>query len=97
MVSINIITIVWESEYENIVRPSTTIPGKLTLATLKETLLALWYQQSASFNMEPNDAATISNEIAILKADIERLNDELKTATAEKIQSAQYGLVLLVC
>lgn len=47
--------------------------------------------------MEPNDAATISNEIAILKADIERLNDELKTATAEKIQSAQYGLVLLVC
>lgn len=36
------------------------------------------------------------NEIQILKERIEQLNDELKTATAEKIQSAQYGLVLLV-
>lgn len=35
-------------------------------------------------------------EMASLRARIEQLNEELKTATAEKIQSAQYGLVLLV-
>lgn len=45
--------------------------------------------------MEITDGETI-HEIALLKADIERLNEELKTATSEKIQSAQYGLVLLV-
>lgn len=45
--------------------------------------------------METSDSVT-QNEIALLKADIERLNEELKTATSEKIQSAQYGLVLLV-
>lgn len=44
--------------------------------------------------METSDDA--QNEIALLKADIERLNEELKLATSEKIQSAQYGLVLLV-
>lgn len=45
--------------------------------------------------MEISDGVT-QNEVALLKADIERLNEELKTATSEKIQSAQYGLVLLV-
>lgn len=36
------------------------------------------------------------NEIQNLKEKIEQLSEELKTATSEKIQSAQYGLVLLV-
>lgn len=36
------------------------------------------------------------NEIVSLNSKIEQLNEELKTATSEKIQSAQYGLVLLV-
>ena len=45
--------------------------------------------------MEAGESAT-QNEITLLKADIERLTEELKTATSEKIQSAQYGLVLLV-
>lgn len=36
------------------------------------------------------------SEIQDLKAKIDQLHCELKTATAEKIQSAQYGLVLLV-
>lgn len=45
----------------------------------------------------PGDMANQQeNELTSLKSDIERLNDELKTATLEKIQSAQYGLVLLV-
>ena len=42
------------------------------------------------------ESGGIQSEIALLKSDIERLNEELKTATSEKIQSAQYGLVLLV-
>ncbi len=44
--------------------------------------------------METSDE--VQSEIALLKADIERLNEELKMATSEKIQSAQFGLVLLV-
>ncbi|XP_017481245.1 PREDICTED: protein bicaudal D-like [Rhagoletis zephyria] len=43
--------------------------------------------------METSDE--VQSEIALLKADIERLNEELKMATSEKIQSAQFGLVLL--
>lgn len=43
-----------------------------------------------------DDIKQRDNEIQTLKERIEQLNEELKTATAEKIQSAQYGLVLLV-
>lgn len=47
--------------------------------------------------MDTNDSIQQrDNEIQNLKERIEQLNEELKTATAEKIQSAQYGLVLLV-
>nr|XP_027198647.1 protein bicaudal D-like [Dermatophagoides pteronyssinus] len=42
-----------------------------------------------------DDIKQRDNEIQTLKERIEQLNEELKTATAEKIQSAQYGLVLL--
>ncbi|KAH7641291.1 bicaudal d-like protein [Dermatophagoides farinae] len=46
--------------------------------------------------MDTNDSIQQrDNEIQNLKERIEQLNEELKTATAEKIQSAQYGLVLL--
>lgn len=52
------------------------------------------------YKMEPttiiDDIKQRDNEIQTLKERIEQLNEELKTATAEKIQSAQYGLVLLV-
>ena len=47
--------------------------------------------------MEATDVvAQKDNEIGNLKVKIEQLNEELKTATSEKIQSAQYGLALLV-
>lgn len=39
--------------------------------------------------------ADVSNETEILKSEIERLTRELDQASSEKIQSAQYGLVLL--
>ncbi|KAF2892472.1 hypothetical protein ILUMI_13691 [Ignelater luminosus] len=38
---------------------------------------------------------TAMNEIDVLKAEVERLTRELDQASSEKIQSAQYGLVLL--
>lgn len=34
-------------------------------------------------------------EVELLKAEVERLNRELDQASSEKVQSAQYGLVLL--
>ncbi|CAH0550520.1 unnamed protein product [Brassicogethes aeneus] len=36
-----------------------------------------------------------SSELEVLKSEIERLNRELDQASSEKVQSAQYGLVLL--
>lgn len=45
------------------------------------------------FAMAAN-AAGMSNE-ELLKAEVERLTRELDQASAEKVQSAQYGLVLL--
>lgn len=36
-----------------------------------------------------------ASDVDILKNEIERLNRELDQASSEKIQSAQYGLVLL--
>lgn len=44
--------------------------------------------------MEPLNNVTM-NEIETLKAEVERLTRELDQASSEKIQSAQYGLVLL--
>ena len=40
---------------------------------------------------------SVDNEMIGLKSEIDRLNRELAQTSAEKIQSAQYGLVLLVC
>lgn len=39
---------------------------------------------------------SLGGDVAALKAEVERLNRELAQTSAEKIQSAQYGLVLLV-
>lgn len=45
----------------------------------------------------PNQTVQLNeNELALLRDKIESLNKELERTTAEKIQSAQYGLVLLV-
>lgn len=44
--------------------------------------------------MAANDAEMNEREL-LLKAEIERLTRELDQASAEKIQSAQYGLSLL--
>lgn len=40
-------------------------------------------------------AAQQNNDIELLKREIERLTRELDQASSEKVQSAQYGLVLL--
>lgn len=40
-------------------------------------------------------ATTTTEDMELLRAEIERLNRELDQASSEKIQSAQYGLVLL--
>jgi protein bicaudal D len=40
-------------------------------------------------------ASTDEGEIELLKNEIERLSRELDQASSEKVQSAQYGLVLL--
>lgn len=37
----------------------------------------------------------MANEIDSMRSEIDRLNRELDQASSEKIQSAQYGLVLL--
>ena len=39
---------------------------------------------------------SVKDDVIGLKAEIDRLNRELAQTSAEKIQSAQYGLVLLV-
>jgi len=41
-------------------------------------------------------AECLKNEVIGLKSEIDRLNRELAQTSSEKIQSAQYGLVLLV-
>ena len=40
-------------------------------------------------------ASTNESDIEVLKNEIERLSRELDQASSEKVQSAQYGLVLL--
>lgn len=40
-------------------------------------------------------ANSVSSDVEALRAEIERLTRELDQASSEKIQSAQYGLVLL--
>lgn len=47
--------------------------------------------ESGDFNNTNKDA-----EVSRLKDKLDQLNKELEKTTSEKIQSAQYGLVLLV-
>jgi hypothetical protein len=46
--------------------------------------------------MSETSVESLKNEVIGLKSEIDRLNRELAQTSSEKIQSAQYGLVLLV-